>query len=80
MWNLWQSKPAAPSPVATDTIIPGNYFDDNSVYRSILLNPMLKFDDILDADKLKMALEKLLDRDSWRKLGARIRLNASHGS
>lgn len=73
----WQRKPAAPSQVPTDTVIPGNYFDDNTVYRSILLNPMLKFDDVLDHEKLKISLERLLGRPDWRRLGARIRLNVS---
>ncbi|CAG8958394.1 hypothetical protein HYFRA_00011071 [Hymenoscyphus fraxineus] len=69
------SKPLTPVRIPTDTVIQGNYFDDNAVYRSILLNPMLKFDDVLDPVKLKTSLERLLTRHDWRKLGGRIRLN-----
>lgn len=70
--NWWQQRPPI---VASDKVVPLNEFDDNDVFRSIVLNLMLRFDDALDPEKLCIALEKLLNRDGWRKLGARLRLN-----
>jgi len=37
----------------------------------------MKFDHALDVEKLKGALEQVLGRPGWRRLGARLRLNAS---
>ncbi|KAI7198592.1 hypothetical protein KC316_g3977 [Hortaea werneckii] len=34
-----------------------------------------RFDDVLDPEKLRKALERLLQIGGWRKLGARLRLN-----
>ncbi|CAI4211666.1 unnamed protein product [Parascedosporium putredinis] len=61
--------------VATDTVIPLHSLDGNHINASILLYCLLRFDDVLDAEKLRAALQKLLDRDGWRKLGARLRIN-----
>lgn len=36
----------------------------------------MHFHDILDENKLADALWKLIDRPGWRKIGARLRLNA----
>lgn len=35
----------------------------------------MKFDDVLDVQKVVGALERLLAKPGWRKLGARLRLN-----
>ncbi|KAI1110651.1 hypothetical protein F5Y14DRAFT_428313 [Nemania sp. NC0429] len=72
---LSKSKPQALSAVATDTVVPMHHQDDTSINRSMVLIFMMRFDDVLDPRKLKDSLEKLLSRDDWRKLGARIRLN-----
>ncbi|PKS12300.1 hypothetical protein jhhlp_001600 [Lomentospora prolificans] len=66
-----QSAPA----VATDKVIPLNNFDSNDVNSSIVLYLLFRFDDVLDPEKLCAALEKLMNRDGWRKLGARLRQN-----
>ncbi|KAF2964405.1 hypothetical protein GQX73_g9178 [Xylaria multiplex] len=72
---LSKSGPRAPPAVPTDTIVPMHHMDDNSINRSMVVMFMMRFDDVLDPEKLKDSLEKLLSRDDWRKLGARIRLN-----
>lgn len=41
----------------------------------MVIYDLFRFDGVLDAEKLKDSLEKLLDRHGWCKLGARIRLN-----
>ncbi|KAK5637453.1 hypothetical protein RRF57_013168 [Xylaria bambusicola] len=72
---LSKPKPQAPLAVATDTIVPMHHMDDNNMNRSIVVMFMMRFDDVMDPERLKDSLEKLLSRDDWRKLGARIRLN-----
>lgn len=74
---LSKSKPQALPAVATDTVVSMHHMDDSPINRSIVLMFMMRFDDVLDPEKLKDSLEKLLSRDDWRKLGARIRLNVS---
>lgn len=74
---LSKPRPQAPPTVATDTIVPMHHMDDNKINRSMVVMFMMRFDDVLDPEKLKVSLDKLFSRDDWRKLGARIRLNVS---
>ncbi|KAI0169150.1 hypothetical protein GGR52DRAFT_592955 [Hypoxylon sp. FL1284] len=57
------------------TVIPLFRFDDTPVTRKVIVEFTMRFDDVLDPDKLRLSLEKLLSRPQWRKLGARLRLN-----
>jgi hypothetical protein len=76
MVSFWERpKPIAPPPVPTDTVIPVHYWDDTALCRAAVLYDLMRFDDVLDVGKLKTSLEKLLHRDEWRKLGARVRLD-----
>lgn len=78
MGNLFSKpKPQGPPRVPTDKVVPMYDADDNAVNRAIIMLFMMKFDDVLDPEKLRSSLEKLLNRDGWRKLGARMRLNVS---
>jgi hypothetical protein len=63
--------------VPTDTIIPLNAADDTDVLRSVCVVLSYRFDDVLDAEKLRTSFERLLDRPGWRKIGGRLRLNVS---
>jgi hypothetical protein len=72
----WLNGPIAPKHIPTDTIIPLHSRDDTFQNRSISVEFTMRFDSALDAQKLANALWKLLDRPGWRKLGARLRLNA----
>ncbi|KAK4221654.1 transcriptional regulator sdnM [Podospora fimiseda] len=72
---LSTSKPVAPATVPTDTIIPLNTLDDTNVNKAIGMNFGMRFDDVLDPEKLSSSLEKLLQRKDWGRLGARLRLN-----
>ncbi|KAI1505901.1 hypothetical protein F5X99DRAFT_427788 [Biscogniauxia marginata] len=78
MVNLlfWRSPRVAPPTVPTDTVIPLHCFDDRPINKSIIMLFMMRFDDVLDSEKLRGSLEKLLAREGWRKLGARLRLNS----
>lgn len=57
--------------------IPLHYFDDTHQLRSMMMCLTLKFDDVLDADKLHKSLVKLIKNDHWRKIGGQIRLGVS---
>lgn len=75
-WFNWiAGRRVAPVPVPTDTVVPVYWLDDTKTYRAIVMYCTLVYDDVLDADKLAGALEKLLEKPGWRKLGARLRLN-----
>ncbi|KAH0435756.1 hypothetical protein CcaCcLH18_04710 [Colletotrichum camelliae] len=79
MWNRFKSTPNTPGWVPSDDVIPLHHFDDNPILRKIVVNFMLKFDDVLDPERLREALERVVTReDGWRKLTARLRLN-EHG-
>ncbi|KAI7602992.1 hypothetical protein KC346_g12101, partial [Hortaea werneckii] len=43
--------------------------------RALVLHFFSRFDDVLDPEKLRQALDRLLHIGGWRKLGARLRLN-----
>lgn len=75
MMLMSKNKPIAPPTVPTDKIIPVHYWDDTTTFRSVVLYYLMRVDDALDSQKLHLALVKLLNRDGWRKLGARLRLN-----
>ncbi len=77
--NLFKSKPVAPARVPTDIVIPLHQIDDTPTNRSLCLDQSMRFDDVLDVDKLVGALERLLEKPGWRKLGARLRLNVGDG-
>ena len=62
---------------STDDVIPAFALDDTSTNRGIAMSWTLKFDDVLDADKLHGSLARLLATGNWRKVGGRLRLNVS---
>ncbi|KAI0103414.1 hypothetical protein F4814DRAFT_96633 [Daldinia grandis] len=79
MGNILSSKPAIKSPltISSDTVVPLHRFDDTPINRKVIVEFTMRFDDVLDPDKLRLSLEKLLSRRDWRKLGARLRLTAN---
>ncbi|KAK0385862.1 hypothetical protein NLU13_7039 [Sarocladium strictum] len=66
---------ATPERIDSDDVYPLHMLDDTKTLRGITLTWILRFDDVLDADKLHDALVRLLDMGDWRKLGGRLRLN-----
>lgn len=74
-----RSKPKVVQPpkVLTDDVYPVHFFDDTKPFRGMLLNWTLRFDDVLDADKLQSSLSRLLEIGDWKKLGGRMRLSVS---
>lgn len=71
------SGPKAPDPVPTDQVVPVGFFDDTIIFRTFVLYTLFVFDDVLDVEKLHASLERLISRPGWKKLGARLRRNAS---
>jgi hypothetical protein len=75
MFGLFGSSP--PPVVESDRVIPLHFFDDAPLWRAFTLYSLFVFDDILDADKLRSSLERLVHKEGWEKLGARLRYNVS---
>lgn len=69
--------PKAPKRVPTDTVIPLHFVDDSPIFHRIVLYNMLVFDDVLDVDQLRGSLGRLIQRDTWKKLGGRVRRHVS---
>lgn len=76
-WGPTQVEPVEPQRVPTDEVLPMHHFDDNAINRSIILAWTLRFNDVLDADKLHDGLARLLEIGDWRKLGGRLRKGVS---
>lgn len=74
---LGGGKPPRPALIPTDEILPVHDFDARPQVRDIIMGWTLRFDDILDADKLNAALSRLLEIGNWRKLGGRLRQRVS---
>ncbi|CAM1503471.1 Fc.00g010620.m01.CDS01 [Cosmosporella sp. VM-42] len=77
LWRLLGVLPpkAPPAPVETDDIYPLHMLDDTKTLRDIVVTWTLRFNDVLDADKLHVSLSRLLEIGDWRKVGGRLRLN-----
>ena len=69
----YSQKPRVP----TDTVVPVGFFDDTIIFRTFVLYTLFVFDDVLDPTLLRASLESLVSRPGWKKLGARLRKNAS---
>jgi hypothetical protein len=66
--------PKSPAHLPTDQILPIHDIDDRTATRTVLCWT-LRFDAVLDVEKLHAALVKLLEIGDWRKLGGRLRQN-----
>lgn len=75
MGFFWKTKAPAPPRVLTDEVVPFHPLDGNRVMRAMILEFSYRFDDVLDYDKLRSALDRLLEIGDWKKLGARVRVN-----
>ncbi|CRG87060.1 hypothetical protein PISL3812_04075 [Talaromyces islandicus] len=63
--GLFASKQTAPPPVPTDRVIPFRFADDFVYTRGLCLDIALRFDDVLDPEKLRQSLDVLLNKDGW---------------
>lgn len=56
-----------------DLVLPLHYFDNSAMFTNITMYAVMVFDEVLEADKLATSLEQLVRRETWQKLGARVR-------
>lgn len=68
---------ASPARVETDEVIPLGFLDNTPLMTRIVLYNLMVYDDVLDPEKLRGALERLVQQKGWRKMGARLRTNVS---
>ena len=73
-----QAKPAVPPTYPTDQIFPLHCFDDTVPNRHMVMCWTMRFEDVLDAEKLHASLVRLLSIGDWRKLGGRLRLQVRY--
>jgi hypothetical protein len=60
--------------VPTDEVLPVHAFD-NAIGLRVPICLTLRFDEVLDAQKLVRSLARLAELGDWKKLGGRLRLN-----
>lgn len=77
MFRLIRSRVASAPRIATDKVIRLHHLDDTFQNRLYAGRFLLRFNDVLDPDKLRSSLQELLEMDGWRKVGARLRSNVS---
>ena len=75
MFSFFSGQPQAPQRVPTDLVVPVGFFDDTIIFRTFVLYTLFVFDDVLDPEKLRTSLERVVNRPGWKKLGARLRKN-----
>lgn len=73
MASFFGSKP--PPPVLGDRVLPLHFFEDSLLVQGNNMAVSLVFDDILDPEKLRQALEELVKRPGWERLGGRLKKN-----
>lgn len=72
----WVKASTVPSGVdGDDDVYPLHMLDDTKGCREFFLAWTLRFNDVLDVQKLHDTLSSLLEIGDWRKLGGRLRMN-----
>jgi len=66
-----------PTTVVGDDIFPVHMLDNTKTLQDIVVTWTLRFNDVLDADKLHASLLRLLEIGEWRKVGGRLRSKVS---
>lgn len=61
--------------VPTDRVLPLHFFEDSLLVQGNNMAVSLVFDEVLDPEKLRQALEGLVKREGWQRLGGRLRKN-----
>ncbi|KAL8780691.1 MAG: hypothetical protein Q9194_000794 [Teloschistes cf. exilis] len=62
---------------SSDEVFPVHPLDQAGIVRSSVISYTFRYDDVLDADKLRSSLVSLLEIEGWRKFGGRLRLDAN---
>ena len=74
------AKKTVPPPVPTDRVVPLHFFEGSPLVQGNNMFVSLTFEDVLDPEKLRNALEGLVQRPGWQRLGGRLRKNVSQPS
>lgn len=75
MTSFFGSKHAAPAP--GDRVRPLHFFEDSLLVQGNNMAVSLVFNEVLDPEKLRQALEGLVKRPGWERLGGRLNTNVS---
>lgn len=75
--NSKQDFPGGDMSESGDKIVPLHHFDDGPLWRAFILYSLFVLDHVLDAEKLRTSLERLIRKKGWQKLGARLKQNVS---
>lgn len=67
-------KPAMET-VPGDRVQPLHFFENNLLVQGNNMSGLAVFDEILDPDVLREALENVVNRSGWERLGGRLRKN-----
>ncbi|KAF9698313.1 hypothetical protein EKO04_003352 [Ascochyta lentis] len=59
-----------------DQVLPLRFWDSNDVFLKLALDFTFRFDDVLDPEKLRSSLERLLQIGDWHQMGARYKKNS----
>ncbi|KAH8771949.1 hypothetical protein F5883DRAFT_665143 [Diaporthe sp. PMI_573] len=73
-----QQKVAAQA--VTDLVIPLHYFDNSAMFTNITMYAIMVFDEALEPETLRVSLDQLVRRETWQKLGARVRRGLQIGT
>ncbi|KAL3495061.1 hypothetical protein BJX62DRAFT_222830 [Aspergillus germanicus] len=75
---LFGRKPAVET-AAGDRVLPLHFFENSLLVQGNNMAVSLVFDAVLEPEKLRESLERLVKREGWQRLGGRLRRNASSG-
>lgn len=56
-----------------DDVYPVHLLDDSTIIRSDFPCLLARFNDVLDVNKVQLAIRELLEIGDWKKLGGRLR-------
>ncbi|KAJ8109765.1 hypothetical protein OPT61_g7216 [Boeremia exigua] len=62
--------------VTGDKILPLRLWDSDDVLSKVSLDVTFRFDDVLDVEKLRSSLERVIQIGDWNQVGARYKKNA----
>ena len=64
-------------PITGDTVLPLRLWDSNFVFPKLIVNVTFRYNDVLDTQKLRQSLDRLVTIGSWHQIGSRYKKNVS---
>jgi hypothetical protein len=74
MFSMFARKPVC-SREPSDEVVSLPFFDDTLLLANAIHSTMYVFDKALDVERMEEAVERLAQRQDWRKISARLRRN-----